>query len=482
MAIYNVDKKISAKDFLSDKIAFPCSKKGICGKCKFKVTGDVSPLTHEEKTFLSPIEIKNNIRLACFTEILGDATVETFESEQEILGLDNNVSLKNDTLDYVCAIDIGTTTIACVIYDSKNGLMLSEVLEANDQKIYGADVISRILKCEEIGVLELSNTVKNQIDCMYKKALELANIKEVSKTVITANTTMLHILEELDPKTLGVFPFDTKSLFGYNSTFLNAYIPKCVSAYVGADLLCSTLASGMLDKKDVSLLVDIGTNGEMCMFKDEKLICCSVAAGPAFEGCGLSCGTPSIDGAITHVEKNNDNYEIKFKGADIKSICGSGIISLISAFKDLEIIDEVGRFTGENHIDLGEFDEDANKFHIKNSDAFVTQEDISKIQMAKSAICAGILTMLEKMETDIKDVSKIYISGGFGSHLNIKCACNIGLLPLELQDKVEILGNASLLGAIYLALDYEEVPNIYEEINLSSSETFKDLYVEGMFF
>ena len=481
MAIYNINNDfLEVSTFLQGKFAFPCAGKGTCGKCKVKITGSASPMTDAERTFLTQTEIDSGIRLACFTTILGVATVETFNATQDILGLKKTIPSLDATLTTVCAIDIGTTTVACVIYDSTTGECLAEVLESNVQAAYGADVISRIESATENGVEVLANAIQGQLTKIYNSCKKLAGVDKIDKTVITGNTTMLHLLEGLDPVSLGVSPFKTVSLFGYNTKFLEAYLPRCVSAYVGADLLCSALSSGMVHKDEISLLVDIGTNGEMCIYKNNKLVVASTAAGPAFEGCGLSCGSPAVDGAITGIVTNGEDFTIKHIGSDINTVCGSGIVSVVSTFKDLEILDETGRLTDESHPNLGYYQDDT--YYIKNSNVRITGEDIRQVQLAKAAICAGILTLLDETNTNINDVSSLYIAGGFGYHLNIKEACNIGLIPLELLSKVKIIGNAALEGALKIALNYAELPEIYTEVNLSTSKTFSNNYIECMMF
>ena len=480
MAKYTTDATIHAKDFLKDKIAFHCSSNGTCGKCKIKITGNVSAITESETKFLSKEEIQNGIRLACFTEILGAVEIETFEDVQKIMSYNKHIAPKNSLCNYICAIDIGTTTVVCVIYNGKTGALISEIFEENAQRIYGADVISRITKCTEIGTKKLQDVIRTQLNHMYKKSLALAHIDCVDKTVITANTTMLHILEGLNPECLGHAPFQTTSLFGTNSDFLSAYIPKCVSAYVGADLLCATLHSKMTKTDEISILIDIGTNGEMCIYKDNRLACCSVAAGPALEGCGLSCGSPAIDGAITRAYIDHNTVTLEYIGDSIKSICGSGIISLVSALKDLELIDETGRFSDIAHPNLGTMMDD--KFYIRNSQTYISQKDIRQIQLAKSAICAGLYTLIKETNTDMNDIAKLYIAGGLGSNIDISSACNIGLIPSAFLNKTVILGNAALAGAIELALGYDELSDIYDEINLSSSPTFMDYYLDCMMF
>lgn len=480
MAYYEISHPIQAKDFLKGKIAFPCSGNGTCGKCKIKVTGDTSPLTSMEEKLLTDKEIKEGVRLACYTEFLSAGTIETFEATQLVEGASDTTELINTTLNYVCGIDIGTTTIACVIYSAKTGKRVAEVLEENAQRSYGADVISRIEACKEYGTDTIQQVIRTQLDRMYCLALNKADIPNVDKTVITGNTTMLHILEGLNPETLGVTPFTVVSLFGTQSDYLDAYLPHCVSAYVGADLLCAALASKMIENPACSLLVDIGTNGEMCISENGELTCCSVAAGPAFEGCGLSCGTPAIEGAITHVELKNNKPIISTIGTTMTSICGSGIISLIHVMLELELIDETGKFTDEVCLDLGTLSD--GKFYIQESDVYITGEDISKVQLAKSAICAGIYTLLGVTSTSIDSIDTLYICGGFGAHLDIPSACGIGLIPNEFLDKVKVLGNAALTGAVNIALGTKEIAPIYKEVNLSNSPLFMDYYIDCMLF
>lgn len=480
MAYYKIAQPIHAKDFLKDKISFPCSGKGTCGKCKIIATGDITPITPIEEKLLTKKELDQGIRLACYTEFLSNGTIQTFETSQVVEGASTTSEFKNSSQNYVCGIDIGTTTIACVIYQAGTGKKVAEVLEENAQRSYGADVISRIEACKEYGTTTIQTIVRNQLTDIYQHALTFAEIHTVDNTVITGNTTMLHILEGLNPESLGVTPFTVLSLFGTSSDFLNAYLPNCVSAYVGADLLCSALASKMTSRSECSLLVDIGTNGEMCISENGALTCCSVAAGPAFEGCGLSCGTPAIEGAITHVELLNDKPSIDTIGTTMTSICGSGIISLIHVLLQLEIVDETGKFTDEECAELGTLRN--GKFYIQDSDVYITGEDISKVQLAKSAICAGIYTLLEVTDTPIDSISTLYICGGFGTHLDIPSACSIGLIPNEFLEKVKVLGNAALQGAVNIALGIPEISSNYNEVNLSSSPIFMEHYLDCMLF
>ena len=484
MSIFRIDtqgKIQSVHELLAGSLTFPCAGNHTCGKCKVKISGNVLPPEAGELKFLTQEEQKKGIRLACFAKVCGEAVVESIEEKHSIAAYRDEIEPKIPGSGAVCAVDIGTTTVVVALYSAETGRLLAQQMEPNVQKAYGADVISRIESCKQYGVEALSDAIRAQIEKMYQKALAEAGIGSVSKMVVTGNTTMLHIFEGLSPESIGVYPFDTVSLFGTVSSFHQAYLPRCVGAYVGADVMCSVTASGMLDRDENSILADMGTNGEMALYRDGKLTCCSTAAGPAFEGAELSCGSAAIDGAVTSACVRDGKLELSIiGGGEAKSICGSGVISLISLFKDLEIIDETGRFTEIPCEHVGHLENDC--FRLKGTSVHITQQDIRQIQLAKSAICAGILTLSQETDTPLEDIRRLYIAGGFGAHINIDEAVNIGLIPEAFRDRCVVLGNAALGGAAEIALGYEEPGQIYSEFSLSASPTFMDYYVDCMMF
>jgi uncharacterized 2Fe-2S/4Fe-4S cluster protein (DUF4445 family) len=244
---------------------------------------------------------------------------------------------------------------------------------------------------------------------------------------------------------------------------------------VGADTLCAIIASGMTKEDAASLLVDVGTNGEMAIFKEGALTVCSTAAGPAFEGAGISMGMMGEDGAIDSVTLVNGNLTAHVIGErEARGICGSGLVDAAACLLESEELDESGYLDDTPYTVSGAVS--------------VSQEDIRALQLAKSAICAGVDTLLEESDIDVVDVSRFYVAGGFGSYLNMKSAERIGLFPRGLSHKTFVVGNAALEGASMLLLDptlRAEAQKISESaklLELSGNSTFAEKYIMGMTF
>jgi len=241
----------------------PCGGNGTCGKCKATVDGK---------------EI-----LTCQTYAECDTYVYYNTQPDEIQGLTDGACTHEAVRPiiesgYAMAIDIGTTTVAAYVYEFPKGKLVLKKALPNRQAQYGADVISRIEYSNNGGLKKLSESIRNQIE-------ELSDGYDIEKYVITGNTTMLHLLTATDPRSIAVAPFEPESLFG--GWYENAYLPGCISAYVGADTVTAILSSRMLNDT-TAFLVDIGTNGEMALWHCGELICCSTAAGPVFEGAGIT--------------------------------------------------------------------------------------------------------------------------------------------------------------------------------------------------
>jgi uncharacterized 2Fe-2S/4Fe-4S cluster protein (DUF4445 family) len=312
---------------------------------------------------------------------------------------------------------------------------------------------------------------------------------------------MLHILTGLDPQSLSFYPFETKSNFGYflsaNSLFpifsnhSKLYLPPCISAYVGADITCAILATSLYGGIDDALLVDIGTNGEMAYYKNHQLTCCSCAAGPAFEGAGLSMGMTASSGAISDVFIRNNTFEYEtISNTAPAGICGSGVISGIARMLNAGVLDNTGRIKNDEHSFVSQISEINGQpaFFIGNSNVSLTQQDIRSIQLAKSAIAAGIDTLLEVYESKTEEVKRFVLCGGFGSTLNKHDASAIGLYPDDFIKITQVAGNAAFYGAASLLFSKSarDEANIIAkaavEIPLSSNPFFMSRYIERMSF
>lgn len=437
-----------------------CGGRGICGKCRVWVSGEVSPLSETEKRKLTESEIKEGIRLACAAEATGNAEIRLRELSGMKISDGEFIAYEG------IAVDIGTTTVAAKYFI--NGKCASQLRVLNPQRKHGADVISRISYAESgSGAEEMRRLITDVTDRFVRDAgMDGENIPRV----IVGNTVMLHFFEGIDASSIGRAPFLPKSYFGYAKG--NDYIPRCISGYVGADAVAAVLASGMTENgKKNTLLCDIGTNGEILYWDGEKLYACSAAAGPALEGAGMECGMMACDGAIDRAEIINGEIKCHVIGeGDPCGICGGGLIDLVSCLYELGVIDESG-YMAENFV-------------IGNG-IYLSPGDVRAFQLAKSAIRSGIEVMTNGGERKIEEV---YISGGFGSGINVDSAVKTGLFPKSFCGKVNFMGNGALNGAIMMLSSEEirkkafELAEKAEYTELSLSAEFFDDYIEYMNF
>ena len=349
----------------------------------------------------------------------------------------------------------------------------------NPQASVAADVMGRIQHALEGGLARLQSQVLTAIRSLLSAACRDAQLDEslVDVLVLTGNTTMLYLLTGRSPESLAHAPFRADTLFGVETTLLGrrAYLPHCMNAFVGADITCAVLSSGMCEQSDVALLCDVGTNGEIALWKDGVLYVTSTAAGPAFEGAGISCGCGSVRGAVDKAWIERGAVRVHTIGdAPAVGVCGSGLIDLIAAFLQTGDIDETGAI-----------EEDALSV---DGGVALSAKDVRCVQLAKAAIAAGIETLLETAGVDVQDVRRFYIAGGFGSHLNIASAVRIGLIPQTLASRVQVIGNAALSGALQMLLNRQSLSRAQaiaqsaSHLNLGGNPSFNEHYIDQMFF
>ncbi len=453
--------------------AHPCGGRGACGKCAAYVVGQVSEPNETE--------VRAGTRLTCQTLLLGDASVwlpEAVDGRIETAGVEMKAVAPIGN-ELGCAIDIGTTTLAVKLFDLSSGKLLAVESGMNPQQVVAADVIGRIGAALDGRGLQLQNMIVSALDRILDTACKASSADRVSlKTaVVTGNTAMLYLLTGRNPECLSRAPFTADTLFGTFAELLGmrVYYPDCMSAFVGADITCAVLASGMHQHPETALLCDIGTNGEIALWKDGRLYVTSTAAGPAFEGAGISCGCGSVPGAIDSVwVKDGKVLAHTIDDAPAVGICGSGLIDAIAAFLETEDIDETGAVEKES-------------LPLRDGIALLPK-DIRAVQLAKAAIGAGIKTLLEMAQVSEDAVETLYISGGFGSRLNVASAAAIGLIPASMQGKVRILGNGALTGATQLLLDRNQIQTakkLAEDVkylNLGGNAAFSSNYMERMLF
>ncbi|MGN0998969.1 MAG: ASKHA domain-containing protein [Faecousia sp.] len=451
----------------------PCGGRGVCGKCAVKLLGNVSAPNEAEQ--------KAGTRLSCQAVLLGDAEVwleDTQQNRIEVSGQRSEIG-KPMGLGIGAAVDIGTTTLVMELFDLKTGASLGTVARMNPQRSVAADVMGRIGAAMEGQGEFLKAQIQGAIARMRAEVCAAAGVSErsVDVMVVAGNTTMLYLLTGRNPECLSHAPFAADTLFGTEALLLNTrvYYPPCMNAFVGADITCAVLASGMYKSDQISLLCDIGTNGEIALWKEGHLFVTSTAAGPAFEGAGISCGCGSVNGAIDRVWAEKGEIHAHTIG-DVPAvgICGSGLIDAVAAFLETEQIDETGAC-------------ETDTLPLRDGIALLPK-DIRAVQLAKAAIAAGIGTLLETAGVSEEEVTTLYIAGGFGSHLNVASAAAIGLIPKSLQGRVQVIGNGSLSGAAAVLLNQNQktlAQKLAEEsvhINLGGNPRFNANYMEQMLF
>ena len=451
----------------------PCGGRGKCGKCAVKLEGQVSEPNDYEK--------KAGARLSCQAELLGDAVVTLPDTRSNRIEVSCDVLETSNPLGegIGAAIDIGTTTLVLKLYELATGRELATAARMNPQRSVAADVMGRIGAALQGKAKQLQDQIQEALQQLLTEACGQAGVSEdqVSVMVVAGNTTMLYLLTGQNPDCLAHAPFHADTLYGVESELLGkrVYYPACMNAFVGADITCAVLASGMTDQEGTELLIDIGTNGEIALWKDGRLHVTSTAAGPAFEGAGISCGCGSVDGAIDKAWVEDDEVKFHTIGeAPAVGICGSGLIDAIACYLQTEDIEITGAVEGD--------------FLPMRDGVNLMPMDVRSVQLAKAAIAAGIVTLLDTAGVEYDEIGTLYIAGGFGSHLNVASAAAIGLIPKELQDRVKVIGNASLTGAAAILLNrsrQEKAQHVAENsthVNLGGNPSFNDNYMEQMLF
>ncbi len=489
-------------DLLKDAgFPFVCGGAGICGKCRIKVlSGKVSP-TDADRTFFNDDELNAGWRLACMIGTAeDDLEIEFGTPDEEIFipgtpsdGQVNraasdaqtvqNAETPALTVSFNIAIDIGTTTIAAAAVEAGTGRIIAVKTGINHQRSFGADVISRIVASNLGNGPRMRDSVIGDINSlidgiMQENSLTPAGLERI---IIAGNTTMQHIFAGYSCEGLGVAPFEPVSV-ALTDTPSGLLLPG-ISAYVGADIVAGIYSCGFGD--ELSLLLDLGTNGELALGTKDRIIVASTAAGPAFEGGNISCGTAGIPGAVCDVsltdEDGKDPISLKLIG-DAKTpvgICGTGVIALVAELLEQGLVDESGLLDARLH-GRAKLDSDGT--------VTFTQKDIRELQLAVAAVRGGIETLLDEYGAEADDIKHVYIAGGFGTELDPKKAVTIGLLPAALADRCVSVGNSSLNGAIKFASDahgaeaLEDIVKACSEVVLADSEAFKAHFMEYMDF
>ncbi|MEN2986150.1 MAG: ASKHA domain-containing protein [Thermodesulfovibrionaceae bacterium] len=401
---------------------------------------------------------------------------------------------------YGVAVDIGTTTVVVALVDLEKNELIEFASCYNSQILYGDDVITRIIYATEAprGLEILRRCIVDDINALVNTLTVRNKEGRVFVICIAGNTTMTHLFWGINPNYIRQEPYvPVLNHYPYwkakdAELILDSQIPiytiPSVAGFIGGDIVAGLLACQMHNEEDICLFIDIGTNGEIVVGNKDWLIAASTSAGPCFEGSGISCGMRATQGAIEAMKYNkaSDTVELKVIGESKPiGICGSGVIDIVSELFENGIVDQKGKFIPNSSKRIRFINEEFAFFISDN--CYITQSDIDNIVRSKAAIYAGVSTLLREVGLNEKDISKIYIAGGFGEFLDIQKAVKIGMLPNLPKDRYIFVGNASLTGAI-LCLMSSNLLKIAEELadkityfDLSSSKRFTDEYLSALF-
>ncbi len=491
-----------------------CGGRGTCGKCSVRFTYGVVEPSEEDRKFFSKEKLEEGYRLACKAYPVQSCTVILDERESSGFFVltdegtadpaygasqDDSAEQKEDVqiqgnpadVSYGIAVDIGTTTIAMQLLELPEGRQADVFTDINRQRAYGADVISRIEASNAGQKEELRKSICEQLAAGFHKLTD-GKERKVSRMVIGGNSTMIHLLMGYSCETLGVYPFTPvdislthttcRELLGLQDQEFDVMICPGVSTYVGGDITAGMYALDFDKREKPCVLVDLGTNGEMAIGCKDRIMVTSTAAGPAFEGGNIVCGTGSIPGAICKIELDGENVKLETIGnEEPRGICGTGVIDAVYELKKEEIMDETGLMEDP-------YFEDGLLLSEKNGGIRFYQKDVRELQLAKSAVRAGLETLISKYGIGYEDIDHIYIAGGFGYQMDVRKAADIGLLPVECLDKISAAGNTCLKGTVKALTDndVEErlrgLADMSKEVQLSNDKEFQEFYMEYMYF
>jgi len=480
-----------------------CGGKGTCKKCTVRLEPDGQEV------------------LACQYLIDSDLTVTIPPNsrfyQHKILehGIDIRQKLiskikQKSAPGYGLAIDIGTTTVVAKLIGLANGQTIATVSALNPQTKYGDDVISRISYAENNEkLLNLNSLITDCLNDLITLLCKQASIKtkQILDSCIVGNTTMNHIFLKLPITQLGQAPYKASSLDPKNlsakeaglnlASNCNVYTPPNIAGFVGADTTAVALATDIISTQEKTLVIDIGTNGEIVFGDNNKLYAASCAAGPALEGARITCGSRAADGAIETVVANDNDIDIDVIGTGpALSICGSGLIDAVAVMLDLGIIDTTGRFVEKTELTktlppaiYKRLTEHENQpAFILAKDVYLTQLDIRQLQLAKAAIKTGILLLQKKLGLENGDIKHILLAGAFGNYIRRESAIRINMLPAVPVERIQFIGNAASSGAqmILLSDDWKqkcvELAAKIEYIELANEPDFTTFYTDSIMF
>jgi len=491
-----------------------CGGKGTCKKCmvkieptgrevlacQYRIQSDLTVTIPDESRFFEQKILKHGID----TEI--EATAAVYEkyigkaSPEKIFGI---------------AVDIGTTTVVAKLINMIDGQCLATEAVVNPQSRYGDDVISRISYAQnEEKLAELHRVIIDCVNDLTSKLCRKTNVdaKFIYEICVVGNTTMGHIFLKLPVSQLGQAPYKAFSLDAHDVSAERLHLEinpagkihtvENIAGFVGSDTTAVALAVDIDTAEKMTLVVDIGTNGELVLGTKEKLYAASCAAGPALEGARITCGSRAAEGAIEAVVVNEDDIDLEVIGnCPARSICGSGLIDAVAVMLELGIIDLTGRFVKPENLKgkispaifsrIGE-QQGEPAFVLSDSGTngkiFLRQKDIRETQLAKAAIRAGIKLLQNRIGLKDDDIERILLAGAFGNYIRKESALRIGLLPDVPLERIVFVGNAASSGARMALVSQHyrdkarELAGKIEYVEIAHEPEFQDVFADSILF
>jgi len=482
----------------------PCAGRGTCGKCKVLVETGVAPPNAIELKHLSPGELALDNRLACCAQIESDARVvlspiivysnKNFHNSSRYKQSDSPLGL---------AIDLGSTTAAAFLTMLDDGEVCAGAASLNQQSVYGADVISRLHAAltnpessERLHRLALAS-INQAVD-----ALKLSNRVRgrIQRVTIVCNVAMHHLLARLPINKLAVMPFEphssdsirdaTNLMEGIFAPGVQVMLPPLIGGFVGSDALACLAYFGFDHAPAPMAAIDLGTNGEVLVTDGKQILVTSTAAGPAFEGVNISCGSRAIDGAITRVRTEHNKLIFQtISNQPPIGLTGSGLLSLIHELRKAGVIAESGRISNlaGDLKDQISIDADRSRYISFTPDRSLTltQWDIRELQKAKGAIRAAIDILMAKLNLKPGDMKRIILTGSFGGQIDIDSALELGMIPPVNRENVEMVANGAGLGAALFLKDEgfalgESLAARAQQVDLDMDSNFIQHYIDAM--
>jgi uncharacterized 2Fe-2S/4Fe-4S cluster protein (DUF4445 family) len=487
-----------------------CGGRGICGKCEAILEPGGEKVLACQYRIERDLTVTIPVSSRFFEQKILAEGIETAGIQPDIYEKYLEIQPKDPVLGV--AVDIGTTTVVARLINMADGHFLATEAALNPQTQYGDDVVSRIAYAETDD--KLSELQKAIVDCINELIGRLCIQAKIESEWIfefcaVGNTTMNHIFLNLPVRQLGQAPYKAYSL-NAKDTFVdevglkinpagNVHTVENIAGFVGSDTTAVALATGINESEKMTLAVDIGTNGELVLGTAEKLYAASCAAGPAFEGARIRCGSRAVEGAIEAVVVNEDDIILDVIGnCPAHSICGSGLIDAVAVLLNLGIVDATGRFvegaTLKDKLPSAIFsriiEQDGQPAFVldDSQNVILTQADIRQVQLAKAAIRAGTIFLERKLGIADGDIEQVFLAGAFGNYIRAESALRLKLLPDVPTDRIRFVGNAASSGAQMILLSRQcrekakQLARKIEYVEIAHQPAFQDVFTDCMSF